>query len=226
MHSFFDRAVELFHRRFPAGFEDPQYFRYERGYKERARDAWRDTLNEREFKELLSKKDYGAVAHRAKAVCRKSRAMLHSTQQAALNDAVKKPANAERFCKGLYDLTYGSGAFEDRFNAFAALLEDLPQPGQKLTAWPIQTIFPFFAHPDQHLCVKPKVTRKFLREVGLEDKYVSYPNWETYSLLEKLATELKVMIEGLKREELKPRDMIDIQSFIWVVEYPDYVKTY
>jgi hypothetical protein len=65
-----------------------------------------------------------------------------------------------------------------------------------------------------------------LKEIGLEDKYVPYQNWATYSLILNLAKELKQHLELLGREELTPRDMIDIQSFIWVLEYPNYVKTY
>ena len=57
-----------------------------------------------EFKELLSKKDYGEITRHAKAISGKTK-MLHSSQKAALNDALKMPADVERFCDGLYDLT-------------------------------------------------------------------------------------------------------------------------
>jgi hypothetical protein len=50
-------------------------------------------------------------------------------------------------------------------------------------------------------------------------EYRSRPNWETYAELLRLARAVRKDLR-----DLHPRDMIDIQSFLWVQgsdEYPD-----
>jgi hypothetical protein len=46
---------------------------------------------------------------------------------------------------------------------------------------------------------------------------VSRPNWDTY-------TSLREFAEAVRRDnrDLKPRDMIDLQSFIWVQGSDEY----
>jgi len=54
---------------------------------------------------------------------------------------------------------------------------------------------------------------------GFDFCYQSKPNWETYASLLKFAATVRRDVR-----DLKPRDMIDLQSFIWVQgsdEYPD-----
>jgi phosphatidylserine decarboxylase len=81
------------------------------------------------------------------------------------------------------------------------------------------TVFGFIARPEEHLFLKPTVTRLAARAYGFDFQYASRPNWETFaSLLEFAAT--------VRRDvrDLRPRDQIDLQSFIWVLgsdEYPD-----
>ena len=68
------------------------------------------------------------------------------------------------------------------------------------------------------LGLKPKVTRKAAEHYGFDLDYESRPQWETYSRV--LAFAKTVRADLL---DLRPRDMIDIQSFLWVQgsdEYP------
>jgi hypothetical protein len=79
------------------------------------------------------------------------------------------------------------------------------------------TVFAFIAQPDRHIFLKPNVTRVAAREYGFEFVYRSRPNWETYqSLLDFAGT--------VRRDnaDLRPRDMIDLQSFIWVQGSDEY----
>jgi hypothetical protein len=61
------------------------------------------------------------------------------------------------------------------------------------------------------------VTRLAARKYGYDFRYQSRPNWETYSDLLKFA---QVVRRDL--QDLKPRDMIDIQSFLWVLGSDEY----
>ena len=115
---------------------------------------------------------------------------------------LKSAAGAERFAQGVYDFLHGRGDAERRFERWCVLV----------------TVFGFIAQPDQHIFLKPTVTKRAAEAYGYDFRYQSKPNWETYSSLLDFA-------ETLRRDlrDLRPRDMIDIQSFIWVQgsdEYP------
>ena len=88
----------------------------------------------------------------------------------------------------------------------------------RVLTWPLLTVFGFIAQPRVHLYLKPTVTRRAALEYGYDFQYRSKPSWETFkSLLDFARTIQREM------HDLRPRDMIDVQSFIWVQgsdEYP------
>jgi hypothetical protein len=77
--------------------------------------------------------------------------------------------------------------------------------------WTIATIVPFLARPDRYKFLKPEVTKEAAEHRGFALNYKPLPNWLTYSCLHELASILMTELW-----DLKPRDMIDIQSLIWV----------
>jgi len=85
--------------------------------------------------------------------------------------------------------------------------------------WPLVTVFGFIAQPEQHMFMKPNTMRAAAREYGFPLEYHSRPNWRTYRSLLELAARVRS-----EQRDLRPRDMIDIQSFLWVqgsAEYED-----
>jgi hypothetical protein len=83
--------------------------------------------------------------------------------------------------------------------------------------WPLVTVFGFIAQPDRHIFLKPNVTRIAAREYAFPFEYQSKPNWDTYASL--LAFAGQVMRD---QRALRPRDLIDAQSFIWVQGSDEY----
>jgi len=209
-------AIEKFLRKFPLGFYDPNYIgdakkmTGERAYKWVAHELWNELLNRPEFDRLLDAHDYNGVVERALRGESKTN-LLFVYEKAALRDAVKEPAAARSFASGLYDLIYGNDSFEQRFVRFSKVLETLPQPKSETLKWPIQTIFPFLALPAEHLFLKPEVTQEAARRRAFSLNYQPRPNWLTYSCLLRFG---ELLMKDLA--DLKPRDMIDIQSFLWV----------
>ena len=53
--------------------------------------------------------------------------------------------------------------------------------------------------------------------VGVDIDYHPDVTWKTYERVLVLANTLREGLGSLGRDELVPRDMIDIQSFMWVV---------
>ena len=166
----------------------------------------------------MSEGKFGEVA--AKAVAIESRTnLLFSFEKMALRDAVKSPPGAKAFAEGLYEFLHGTDDMETRFTQWCAVIAKLPRRQTRVLTWPLVTVFGFIAQPKVHFFLKPTVTRRAADEYGFAFEYRSRPNWETYK---DLLTFARTVSRDLR--DLRPRDMIDIQSFLWVQgseEYPD-----
>jgi hypothetical protein len=212
------KARKKFLRYFPDAFRDETYIDWERGYKSKAHEQWIAVLSPRNFKALLSQNRFTEIA--AHAVGIESRTnLLFSFEKMALRDAVKSAAGAELFATGLYDFLHGRGNDETRFARWCETVARLPRRQTRVLTWPLVTIWGFIAQPENHFFLKPNVTRTAARAYGFDFQYQSKPNWQTYANLLEFADTV-----GRDLRDLRPRDMIDLQSFIWVQgsdEYPD-----
>jgi hypothetical protein len=214
------RARKKFLRYFPGGFRDETYLEWERDYKWQTHERWEEALNRTEFRLLLDKRDHAEVAVRAVRTEQRSRhSMIFSFEKMALRDAVKSAAGAKAFADGLYDFLHGRGDMERRFDRWCAAVAALPRKQTRVLTWPLVTVFGFIAQPEQHIFLKPTVTRRAAEAYGYDLHYQPKPNWETYSSVLAFAETVRSDLG-----DLRPRDMIDIQSFLWVQgsdEYPD-----
>ncbi|MBD0372072.1 MAG: hypothetical protein ICV60_14620 [Pyrinomonadaceae bacterium] len=209
-----------FLRFFPGGFRDETYIDWERAYKWEAHERWEESLGRAEFRRLLGDGEFKEAAARAVRVEQSSRySMLFSFEKMALRDAVKTEAGARTFTEGLYDYLHGSGSLENRFNKWTEAVAALPRRQTRVLTWPMVTVWGFIAQPETHIFLKPMVTRAAALAYGFDFQYRSRPNWETYNNLLQFA-------ETVRRDQstLRPRDMIDIQSFIWVQGSGEYAE--
>ncbi|MFL6227605.1 MAG: hypothetical protein ACJ741_02370 [Pyrinomonadaceae bacterium] len=212
------RCRRKFLRHFPGGFRGEKFVEWERGYKWESHERWEAALNKDEFRRLLRAREFAEVAARAVRVEQQSRySMIFSFEKMALRDAVKSEAGARAFAEGLYEYLHGAGDVRRRFERWVETVAALPRRQTRVLTWPLVTVFSFVAQPTEHIFLKPTVTKIAAQEYGYDFQYKSRPNWETYaSLLEFAATVRR------DNRDLKPRDMIDLQSFIWVQGSDEY----
>ncbi len=212
-----DRCRRKFLRYFPEGFADETYVAWERDYKWRAHLAWREQLPKSEHAALLRAGRAADVAARAVRIESRTN-LLFSFEKMALRDAVRSPRGARTFAEGLYELLYGRASLERRFEYWIEAVAALPRKQTRVLTWPILTVFAFIARPDTHVFLKPNVTRVAATKYGFDFRYASRPAWPAYASLLALAATVARDVR-----DLRPRDMIDVQSFIWVQgsdEYP------
>jgi hypothetical protein len=211
------RCRRKFLRYFPNGFRDETYVDWERGYKWAAHEVWEETLGRAEFRRLLAKREFDEIARRAVGLEARTN-LLFSFEKMALRDAVRMPGGAETFARGLYEFVYGGTSTRSRFERWVEAVASLPRRQTRVLTWPLVTVFGFIGDPKTHVFLKPNVTRAAAKAYEFPFEYKSRPSWETYqSLLEFAETVRK------DNRDLRPRDMIDLQSFIWVQgsdEYP------
>lgn len=210
------RCRQKFLRFFPGGFRDETYVAWERDYKWAAHERWNEVLDRATYRRLLRAGEFSEIAARAVRVESPTH-LIFSFEKMALRDAVNSEAGARLFAEGLYDFLYGAGSARAKFERWCASVAALPRKQSRVLTHPVVTVFGFLAQPETHVYLKPNVTRRAAREYGFDFQYKSQPSWATYaSFLE--------FTEVVRRDlrDLRPRDMIDIQSFIWVQGSDEY----
>jgi len=146
-------------------------------------------------------------------VCRRALSAVNATnlifpnEKMSLKDGLRDPDNKKQFARTLVDLLHGDPPFETRFNGYIGALEKLGA-----SKWTTATYFPFLAYPQEHMFLKPEVTQQAATACDFELKYRSEPNFATYAALLEFCLALGTVIT-----DLAPRDMIDLQSFIWCI---------
>ena len=210
------RCREKFLRFFPNGFADEKYVAWERGYKWQAHEKWNAQLNRAEYESLLEKGEFSEIAGRAVKIESPTN-LIFSFEKLALRDGVRSAEGARIFAESFYDFLHGAGKPKQKFERWVEAVGRLPKKQSRVLTHPIVTVFGFIAQPKKHIFLKPKVTQAAARAYGFDFQYRSKLSWETYASLLEFA-------ETIRRDlaDLKPRDMIDVQSFIWVLGSDEY----
>lgn len=204
-------AIQKFLTEYPGGFAGERYLEAERNYKDKAHEVSLALLGEADIKKLLKEGNHAEICERARRV-ESATNLLASFEKIQFNDALKKPDNQKVFAEQLADNLYGHAEEKVRFESLAAVLDQL-----QVAKWPVVTYFGYIRFPESRIFIKPEVTRNAASVCGWEISYKSDLNWTTY-------VGVRGMFEHLRSElvsaGLAPRDMIDVQSFVWCIAPP------
>lgn len=195
----FDGARSRFLRIFEGGFASPNYLSSERAYKMAAKEK----LDSLVPLELAAESE--GCGEEILAVYRATN-LLSPFEKVRMQEALRGP-NADRFIRGAASFTIGK--IDEGLRDMAAALK--PYDAAK---WTAITYLPFLWRPDEHMFLKPEVTKMFAERVGHQffNTYSPELNPAVYENLLDLAVTTEGELEGIH-----PQDRIDIQSFIWVV---------
>ncbi len=203
-------SIERFLSAYPGGFHGERFHHDERAYKEKAHRLAVELLGKDTLSGLLRDELYEEIVRNALSVSNATN-LIFPNEKMGLKDGLEDAATQARFAVALYELLHGESGIEQRFTAFCKVLIEVGS-----AKWPVATYFPFFLQPGEHMFVKPTITQQAAQLCAFELSYRPQPNWQTYSLVLKLANYLFHELQ-----ELEPRDMIDVQSFMWcVAEHP------
>ena len=190
----------------------------ERDYKWDTHVHWEESLPRAEFGRLLRDKEFAEIAARAVRVEQRARhSLIFSFEKMALRDAVRSTRGARIFAEGLYDLLYGRAVLPRRFERWIATVAALPRKQTRVLTWPLVTVFGFIAQPGVHIFLKPNVTRAAALKYGFDLYYDPRPSWDGYSRFLQFAARIRRDLR-----DLYPRDMIDVQSFMWIQGSEEY----
>ena len=210
------RSRRKFLRFFPEGFYDETYLAWERDYKWTAHERWEERLGRDIFRDLLHRERFREIADEIVRIESRTN-LLFSFEKMAVRDAVRSSRGARSCALGMYDFLYGAGGDRQTFESWCGVLAALPRKQTRVLTWPVTTVFGFLARPERHIFLKPNVTRRAAHLYGFNFEYQSRPAWPAYASLLKLANAARADLL-----DLRPRDMIDIQSFLWVQGSDEY----
>lgn len=195
----FDGARSRFLKFFPNGFHSDGYASQERDYKLAAKAKLDETAP-------LDKATDGKGFGEAVLAVFRATNMLSPFEKTRLQDVLRGP-RADDFVQAAGRFTLDGS----KSNLFAMEQALKPHDSAK---WTVVTYLPYLWRPDTHMFLKPEVTKDFATRVGhrLAGDYEARLHLPVY---ESLLDLVRQTAEELA--DLRPRDRIDIQSFIWVV---------
>ena len=199
-------SIQYFLEQFPEGFYGSHFDKEERGYKVNAHNLALELLNSNHATVLSKEKAYEEIAARALRVSNATN-LIFPNEKMALKDGLRDSEAQERFARGLIALLHGSGKFSSRFEKFAGILGDIGA-----ARWTTATYFPFILFPNEFMFVKPTVTQNAAAVCRFEISYRPQANWGTYQRILHFSNHLRDQLAALS-----PRDMIDVQSFMWCI---------
>ena len=197
---------KYFLQEFPGGFNGDKYHAQERDYKDAGHVLAIELLNQESFKQLLQANNYEEIITRALNVVNKLNLMFPN-EKMALKDRLKKETAQEQFAHSLYSLLYGTDDLEGRFQGWIRTLVSIGAD-----KWPTASYFLFIVHPDKYMFIKPTIIQAVADMSSFPIAYTPSLNWNTYNKILKFSEYLKQRIH-----ELEPKDMIDVQSFMWCI---------
>ena len=199
-------SKQFFLKEYPEGFYGDKYKEDERDYKNKAHELALELLNRETFHSLLAQEEHMEIRKRALRVINKTN-LIFPYEKMSLNNGLDNEEVQRVFSITLYNLLYGEGELRHRFEAFSDLLEKAGAD-----KWPIISYFLFIRFPDNYMFVKPTIMQHLSDLCRFEINYKPQLNWLTYKCILDFSNYLLH-----KLSDLKPRDMIDIQSFMWCI---------
>lgn len=198
--------------KFPNGFQDANFLEKEVYNKQNISEFAHESLNQAIYNELLAQSAYTEITHLIKSIIHKDTfSMIDRFEKIILIESLENKQFQQLFAYALYDLLYGDADdFDKNFMEFAHILSDM-----NAGKWTIMTYFLFIFYPQKHIFLKPTVTQNVAKICEFNLHYEAVLNIVTYHHVLKFANYL---LKNLKELGLAPEDMVDVQSFMWVVE--------
>jgi len=197
---------KYFLQEFPDGFNGEKYHDIERDHKDEGHAFAIDILDQKSFEEHLHAEDYGKITIQVLKVVNHLN-LLFPNEKKALKDGLKEEENQKLFAQSLYGLLYGTGAFKDRFEEWIGTLAVIGAD-----KWTIASYFLFIVYPEKYMFVKPTITQVAADMNAYPIAYTPNLNWNTYNKILMFSEYLKQNLH-----KLEPKDMIDVQSFMWCI---------
>jgi hypothetical protein len=210
----FEKAREIFAAKYPGKFDDPNYIgdpkNGERFYKLKAAELYQELFGNGQLRQMLDDKEAGKLAERAQKIFQ-AQNLTFVQEILRFKDVLNDPGSSLQYFGALSKLLDSAEVTAETLIPYFETIKSIAVAG--FAKWPNATLFPFLAQPNRFIFLKPQVTKNFASKLGYDLKYEATPNAVTYEAFLRMAADCKV-----KLADWEPKDNIDIQSFIWLLD--------
>ena len=202
------RLLEIY----PGGLHGQKMKDHERDYKDRLSALARQWYSPDGLQSALTEGRYADVVQLAYQLVKCSDNNLPATfEKMAFANAVKDHSRPKAFAEAFCAWVLPEQPSQEAFDAFAQELDHMG-----CAKWPLLTAYRFLPHPEVDVLIKPTNLANAAEVARFEINYRPELNWLTYSTVMTFYGYVKQQIA-----DLQPRDMIDVQNFIWCID-PEY----
>ena len=213
----FDEQVKFFEGMFDGGFLGEAFTAKERGVAGGKADEGLKAEAIRHAQAAFSKKQFGTAS--PDALFEDARALLKQTtivfpMEGTIPFNVLPEGERPAVVAALKELLHGAGDYSLRVEKFAGALSLKDKKGvAKKVTWPLATLFGAMFAPDENACVKPTVFASQATTLGLQVARTQPVVAAGYQQFLGVAKETQ---KRLVTAGHKPRDLMDVYSFIWL----------
>ncbi len=207
------RSMEDFLADYEGGFYGDRYLTKERCYKVEAGRLARTELAREVVEAALAGGEHDDICERAARVVNKTN-LIFPNEKMALRDGLKNAENRRAFATALSRLLHGEDAPANRFERFVAVLGNLGA-----AKWTVASYFWFLVEPERYMFVKPRYIQSAARMCAYDIAYTTDIDWPAYERMLTFSNYLKSELGRFERDDLSPRDFIDVYSFIWLISW-------
>ena len=201
-----EELINVFHNTYPGGFYDEKYIEEERKNKETISNEFINIFSADNLLEKIKEGRHKEICEISKKLISATK-IIHSIEKTNFRKAISLEENQKEFVEVLYRFLYNQEALGEKdFFEFKEFFSKI-----SCNKWTLLTYFMNMILPNKYPFLKPKVSKKAAEVFGFDLNYNMIPNWQTYN---SFLTYTQKLMKDL--EELKPRDYIDIENFIWV----------
>jgi hypothetical protein len=211
LQNMLDEAVQWFEQTYPTKFSDEKFVDSDLRNKRAAAEVFQANFGDGRGAAMVAEGKHAEIASTLDGIYRATN-ILSPFEVKAVHKAFMKGDEAATKVLGT-TLAFLNNPAHQTFKAMAEAVSQLPADGGKVHTWPIVTVLPFLADPKRFIPLKPTNTELMAARMGVNLKYDTTPNWETYDAFLRMANAL---LDRLK--QIGAQDMIDAQQFMSVTK--------
>jgi hypothetical protein len=211
LQNMLDEAVQWFEQTYPTKFSDEKFVDSDLRNKRAAAEVFQANFGDGRGAAMVAEGKHAEIASTLDGIYRATN-ILSPFEVKAVHKAFMKGDESATKVLGT-TLAFLNNPAHQTFKAMAEAVSQLPADGGKVHTWPIVTVLPFLADPKRFIPLKPTNTELMAARMGVNLKYDTTPNWETYDAFLRMANAL---LDRLK--QIGAQDMIDAQQFMAITK--------
>ncbi len=214
--------IALVRRRYPdwQGVEHHTFVEEEVAYKRATIAKAQEWISQPELDDLLANGRFELIIERLDKLGRDNN-LLWRVVPSSGDTAVLYHPNLDTpdFCTQMRNMLYGDRPSAHRLQTFSQYLNNNNLPNK----WTFATYFLFLCHPDKEIFIKPRSARWFIKFMQLGDPEAPPMSTKVLITMQPSAGSYETLLYDARSllTSLEPygaKDMVDVQSFIWVCE--------